>query len=37
VLADGHVVEYDRREELVADDTSRFAQLLRAGNAEVLV
>lgn len=37
VLADGHIVEYDRREELVADDTSRFAQLLRAGNAEVLV
>lgn len=37
VLADGRVVEYDRRERLVADETSHFARLLRAGSAEVLV
>jgi ABC-type multidrug transport system fused ATPase/permease subunit len=36
VLANGRVVEFDRRNRLVADETSRFAQLLRAGNAEVL-
>jgi ABC-type multidrug transport system fused ATPase/permease subunit len=36
VLADGQIVEYDRRDRLVADETSRFAQLLRAGSAEVL-
>jgi ATP-binding cassette subfamily B protein len=36
VLADGQIVEYDRRDRLVADETSRFGQLLRAGNAEVL-
>lgn len=36
VLADGQIVEYDRRDSLVADETSRFAQLLRAGSAEVL-
>ena len=37
VLVDGHIVEYDRRDNLVADETSRFAQLLRAGSAEVLL
>ncbi|HVC33626.1 MAG TPA: ABC transporter ATP-binding protein, partial [Chloroflexota bacterium] len=37
VLADGRVVEFDRRDRLVADETSRFAQLLRAGSAEVPV
>lgn len=37
VLADGRIVECDRRDRLTADDTSRFAQLLRAGGAEVLV
>lgn len=36
VLADGQIVEYDRRDRLVADETSRFAQLLRAGSEEVL-
>src|ERR1019366_10279693 len=36
VLANGRVVEFDRRNRLVADETSRFAQLLRAGNPEVL-
>lgn len=37
VLADGRVVEFDRQDRLAADERSRFAQLLRAGNAEVLV
>lgn len=37
VLADGRVVEYGSRDRLVADDASRFSQLLRAGGAEVLV
>lgn len=37
VLADGRVVEYGHRDRLVADETSRFARLLRAGSAEVLV
>lgn len=37
VLADGRVVEFDRRDRLVADENSRFAQLLRAGSAAVLV
>ncbi|HLH74056.1 MAG TPA: ABC transporter ATP-binding protein, partial [Chloroflexota bacterium] len=36
VLADGRVVEFDRRDRLVADESSRFAQLLRAGRVEVL-
>ena len=36
VLADGQIVEYARRDRLIADETSRFAQLLRAGSAEVL-
>lgn len=35
VLADGHVVEYDRRDRLIADDTSRFARLLQSSHAEV--
>ena len=37
VLADGQIVEFDRRDRLVADETSRFAELLRIGSAEVLV
>lgn len=37
VLADGKVVEYDRRDSLAADEASRFARLLRAGSEEVLV
>ncbi len=37
VLADGRVVEFDRRDRLVADHTSRFSQLLRAGSLEALV
>jgi len=37
VLADGQIVEFDRRDRLVADETSRFAELLRAGGAEALV
>ncbi len=37
VLADGQIVEYGRRDWLVADETSRFAQLLQAGSAEALV
>jgi ATP-binding cassette subfamily B protein len=36
VLADGRVVELDRRDRLVADEFSRFAQLLRAGGVEVV-
>jgi ATP-binding cassette, subfamily B, bacterial len=37
VLADGRIVEYDRRDCLVADESSRFARLLRAGSAGILV
>ncbi len=36
VLADGRVVEFDRRDRLVADESSRFTQLLRTGRVEVL-
>ena len=36
VLANGRIVEFDRRDRLVTDETSRFAQLLRTGGAEVL-
>jgi ATP-binding cassette, subfamily B, bacterial len=36
VLDGGHSVEYGRRDRLVADETSRFAQLLRAGSAAAL-
>ncbi|HLZ10041.1 MAG TPA: ABC transporter ATP-binding protein [Chloroflexota bacterium] len=37
VLDNGRIVEFDRRDRLVADQSSRFAQLLRAGGAEALV
>jgi ABC-type multidrug transport system fused ATPase/permease subunit len=37
VLSDGGIVEHGRREVLVADESSRFAQLLRTGGQEVLV
>ena len=37
VLSDGRIVEFDHRDRLAADETSRFGKLLRAGNAEVPV
>lgn len=37
MLSEGRIVEYDRRDRLIADETSKFAQLLRASSAEVLV
>ena len=36
VMEDGRVVEFGDRATLAADDTSRFAGLLRTGLAEVL-
>ena len=36
ILEDGRVVEYGEREALVADESSRFSRLLRAGIEEVL-
>ncbi len=36
ILEDGQVCESGRREELVRDPESRFAQLLRAGMEEAL-
>jgi len=36
ILEDGHVHEYGTRADLVADETSRFAELLKTGMTEVL-
>jgi len=36
ILEDGHIQEYGKRADLVADDTSRFATLLKTGLTEVL-
>ena len=37
LLADGRIVEHDRRDALLADKASRFAQLLRAGSTGALL
>lgn len=36
ILEDGHMVEFGPRQQLAADPTSRFAQLLQAGMEEVI-
>lgn len=36
ILEDGHIREYGARDDLVADETSRFAELLKTGMTEVL-
>jgi len=36
ILSDGRIAEFGRRDRLVADESSQFAQLLLAGSAEVV-
>ncbi|MCK5827934.1 ABC transporter ATP-binding protein, partial [Candidatus Bipolaricaulota bacterium] len=37
ILDDGRIAEFDKRDALIADPTSRLSQLLKAGLEEVLV